>query len=357
MIAYSDFALEDAALVSHPPVQPLAGPHGEGHSILGPNAQGAFLKSLQLFGNVRLACRAAGVSAQTAYRVRRRSALFAQLWDAALVAARAHAEATLADRAINGVEEPVFYHGEEIARRRRYSDRLLLAHLARLDRMEAREDVSALLPLLDDAIAALDEGADLSEVLERAAPAAGVGQGSEAAVQGPENKPQDSVPSVPSCRKPPSSSEAVGQTETPKPCEECGGQCADPDAQLTEADCQWLGNRLDRMDAARPEDAPTPYDLAREGEGADSGAIEAAQLAAFEAGVAEWWLVIGFDELVESLCETGFNDSAEVDMLPVPQGERDHELEDGYWETDERLWPRARRRRGARHGGGSGAGR
>ncbi|BDW82963.1 hypothetical protein MACH24_24010 [Erythrobacter sp. Dej080120_24] len=347
MISYSDFALEDAALASsHPPVQPLAGPHGEGHSILGPNAQGAFLKSLQLFGNVRLACRAAGVSAQTAYRVRRRSALFAQLWDAALVAARAHAEATLADRAINGVEEPVFYHGEEIARRRRYSDRLLLAHLARLDRMEAREDVSALLPLLDDAIAALDEGADLSEVLERAAPAAGAACGGEVAAQGPENKPQDSVPSVPSCR-----------VSHWTPCEECGGQCADPDAELTEADCQWLGNRLDRMDAARPDDAPTPYDLAREGEGENSGAIEAAQLAAFEAGVAEWWLVTGFDELVESLCETGFNDSAEGDMLPLPQGERDHELEDGYWETDERLWPRARRRRGARHGGGSGAGR
>lgn len=339
MVSYSDFALEDAAEArAQPLTQPLAGPHGEGHSILGPNAQGAFLKSLQLFGNVRLACRAACVSAQTAYRVRRRSALFAQLWDAALVAARAHAEATLADRAINGVEEPVFYHGEEIARRRRYSDRLLLAHLARLDRMEAREDVSALLPLLDDAIAALDEGADLAEVLDRAAPAA--------AEQGAENKPQDSVPSVPSCR--------VSHLTT---CEECGGQCGDPDAQLTEADCQWLGNRLDRMDAARPDDAPTPYDLAREGEGADSGAIEAAQLAAFEAGVAEWWLVTGFDALVESLCETGFNDSAEVDMLPVPQGERDHELEDGNWETDERLWPRARRRRGARHGGGSGAGR
>jgi hypothetical protein len=35
----------------------------------------------------------------------------------------------------------VFYHGEEVARRRRYDSRLLLAHLARLDRLcEARAD-------------------------------------------------------------------------------------------------------------------------------------------------------------------------------------------------------------------------
>ena len=98
-----------------------AGPHGEGRSVFSPRRQAEFLASLQLFGNVRLACRAARISAQTAYRQRR-------AWDAALLAARAHAEATLADRALNGVEEAVFYHGEEVARRRRYDSRLLLAH-------------------------------------------------------------------------------------------------------------------------------------------------------------------------------------------------------------------------------------
>ena len=47
--------------------------------------------------------------------------------------ARDHAEQVLADRALNGVEEKVFYHGEEVATRTRYDSRLLLAHLARLD--------------------------------------------------------------------------------------------------------------------------------------------------------------------------------------------------------------------------------
>ncbi|BDI61442.1 hypothetical protein [Qipengyuania nanhaisediminis] len=58
-----------------------------------------------------------------------------------MVKARAHVEAVLTDRAIHGVEEAVFYHGEEVARRRRYDSRLLLALLARLDRIaEAVED-------------------------------------------------------------------------------------------------------------------------------------------------------------------------------------------------------------------------
>jgi hypothetical protein len=48
----------------------------------------------------------------------------------------------LADRALNGVTETVFYHGEEVATRTRYDARLLLAHLARLDRLETRPGVN-----------------------------------------------------------------------------------------------------------------------------------------------------------------------------------------------------------------------
>ncbi len=133
--------------------------------LLTPDKQAAFCSALAEHGNVRLACRAVQVSAQTAYRARRASWPFRQCWDAALVLARDHAEQVLADRALNGVEEKVFYHGEEVATRTRYSDRLLLAHLARLDkRAEAREvceDCHA--PLLgeddfDEAVEALGEG-------------------------------------------------------------------------------------------------------------------------------------------------------------------------------------------------------
>lgn len=101
--------------------------------LLTPRKQAQFCEHLANHGNVRLACRAVQICPQTAYRARRASADFAACWDAAIVLARAHAEEVLADRALNGVEEQVFYHGEEVARRRRYDSRLLLAHLARLD--------------------------------------------------------------------------------------------------------------------------------------------------------------------------------------------------------------------------------
>ena len=58
------------------------------------------------------------------------------------MSSRAHAEEVLADRALNGVEETVFYHGEEVATRTRYDARLLLAHLARLD-AKAEDPVAA----------------------------------------------------------------------------------------------------------------------------------------------------------------------------------------------------------------------
>ncbi|MGB7372129.1 MAG: hypothetical protein WA907_12885, partial [Erythrobacter sp.] len=189
---------------------------------------------------------------------------FALAWDAALLAARAHAEATLADRAIKGVEEAVYYHGEEVARRTRYSDRLLLAHLARLDRLEEKESVAAMLPRLDECIHALEEGAAIEEMV--------------ACETAADDLPQDRVPPVPSRRTSPAS-----------PCEECGGACDDPEAQLGPGDCQWLGNRLDRMDAARPADAPPLGDLT-DGDH-DQAEVEALQLAAFEAGEEAWWLV------------------------------------------------------------------
>ncbi|MEP1420440.1 MAG: hypothetical protein ABJK59_01560 [Erythrobacter sp.] len=98
--------------------------------------QAKFLQVLAQWGNVRAAAQAVGVSRSAAYRMRRHCLLFAELWDAALLLARPQVEEVLADRALNGTQETVFYHGEEIATRTRYDPRLLLAHLARLDRLE-----------------------------------------------------------------------------------------------------------------------------------------------------------------------------------------------------------------------------
>jgi hypothetical protein len=271
---------------------PTAGPHGEGHTVFSPRRQAEFLASLQLFGNVRLACRAARVSAQTAYRQRRASPALAQAWDAALLAARAHAEATLADRALNGVEEAVFYHGEEVARRRRYDSRLLLAHLARLDRLEEREEVAETLTRLDALIDGLREGEALPEPARETGPRAGCDSAPEAARR---ELPQDRAPSVP-------------------PCGDCGGKCNGPEEELGQGDCQWFGNRLERFYDARPQGAPTYSDLA--GFEHDANEVEALQMEAFEAGGHEWWLVVTEDDLRASLARGGGKRAANAGKPP-----------------------------------------
>ncbi|MEE4212155.1 MAG: hypothetical protein V2I43_23160, partial [Parvularcula sp.] len=72
-------------IIEHPTFTDTTATSSQGHhTILTANRQAVFLRQLQLFGNVRLACRAASISAQTAYRARRRSTGFALAWDAAL---------------------------------------------------------------------------------------------------------------------------------------------------------------------------------------------------------------------------------------------------------------------------------
>jgi hypothetical protein len=72
---------------------------------------------------VRSAAARAAVSHQTAYRARLACPVFRRGWDAALLAARALAEETLASRAIDGVEEEVLYHGEGRRHPHRYDPR------------------------------------------------------------------------------------------------------------------------------------------------------------------------------------------------------------------------------------------
>jgi hypothetical protein len=94
-----------------------------------------FLDHLAGKGSVRAACARVGMSREAAYRLRRREALFARGWDAALVLARAASAEELADRALDGVEEEIWYRGELVGTRRKYDNRLLLSHIARLDRI------------------------------------------------------------------------------------------------------------------------------------------------------------------------------------------------------------------------------
>ena len=209
----------------------------------------------------------AGVSHQTAYRARLGSPGFRRAWDAALLAARAQAEEVLARRAFEGWEEDVVYHGEVVCTRRRFSDRLLLAHLARLDRLCGDAEVAEFADAFDASLARYGAGEDRpARVLE---PGYAEAEDFCSGVRSTRSKPQP---------KP-----------IENPCPDCGGRCLGPDDKLTAKDCQWPGNRLEAMAAARPGDVLEPDQFPG---GDHDGAIGDEQLAAFEAGVEQWWRVI-----------------------------------------------------------------
>ena len=94
-----------------------------------------FLERLAQDGNVLAACALVGLSREAAYQLRRRDPLFARAWAAAQALAREASAEVLASRAIDGVEEEVWHGGAMVGTRIRYDTRLLLAHMARLDKL------------------------------------------------------------------------------------------------------------------------------------------------------------------------------------------------------------------------------
>lgn len=237
------------------PLRPNTAPPTTGpQHLLTPPKQADFCKSLANHGNVRLACRAVQVSPQTVYRARRASPAFRQCWDAALVIAREHVEQVLADRAINGVEEKVFYHGEEVATRRRYDSRLLLAHLARLDRK-----ADAMEPCVQCEEPVLGEH-DFDAAVEA------LGASDQAGENGARSAARRAVEGF-----------ASGH------CSMCS-TLADDAVDLDE-DCPELEARLCAMEAALPEEAMALAGMTS----AEWWQAEAARLLAFEAGSPNWW--------------------------------------------------------------------
>ena len=88
-----------------------------------------FLAELAVDGNVSRSANAAGVDRSNAYQRRLKNPEFSRRWDDAIEAATDAIEAEARRRAVEGVEEPVYYKGQECGRIRRYSDSLLLALL------------------------------------------------------------------------------------------------------------------------------------------------------------------------------------------------------------------------------------
>ena len=95
--------------------------------------QRQFLAALGETGCVRDACRAVGRSNTSAYRLRARSDAFAAEWDCALAMAATVLEQVAFQRAVLGVEEPVWHYGKYLGTRRRYSDGLLRLLILRGD--------------------------------------------------------------------------------------------------------------------------------------------------------------------------------------------------------------------------------
>jgi hypothetical protein len=134
--------------------QPIDIPSFHPASKWTPPVRARFLEHLARKGNVRAACLLVGASTETAYRLRRRDRVFARAWDAAIALARRASESVLADRAIDGVVEDIYYRGEWIGSKRKFDARLLLAHLARLDKL-VREEAEADAERFDELLAAV----------------------------------------------------------------------------------------------------------------------------------------------------------------------------------------------------------
>ena len=103
-----------------------------------------FCETLAETAVVAEACDEAGMGISGAYAARRRNAVFAAAWDAALSIARERLADTLLARSMEGNVEQVYKDGELVGERHLIDNRLGLAILRRLDRLaEGGVSVSA----------------------------------------------------------------------------------------------------------------------------------------------------------------------------------------------------------------------
>lgn len=130
-----------------------------------------FLAALAECGVVEDAARAAGMTRQSAYRLRNRAAgrAFHLAWNAALQLARRRLADELMSRALHGCVDLIVRDGEVWGERHRHDNRLAMAMLTRLDRQAASadredEDVRLVAEEYDefvDLVVAGGDGADL----------------------------------------------------------------------------------------------------------------------------------------------------------------------------------------------------
>jgi hypothetical protein len=88
-----------------------------------------FIATLADTRNVTIAAREAGIARRAALSLRACDPDFATEWQDAEEAASDLLEHEARERAMKGVGEPVYYHGQEVGELRRYSETLLLMFL------------------------------------------------------------------------------------------------------------------------------------------------------------------------------------------------------------------------------------
>lgn len=101
-------------------------PRGGQPILLTPEKLAAFCAALVESCNVGKACAAIGVSRTWAYDLRDANPAFAAAWDAAMGRGVSALEDEAHRRAFDGVEEPVFHLGKQVASVQKYSDTLAI---------------------------------------------------------------------------------------------------------------------------------------------------------------------------------------------------------------------------------------
>ena len=93
-----------------------------------PERQRGFIEALATTGSVRRAARTVNMTPEGAYLLRRHAdgESFRKAWEAALALGVQRLEDVAMERAIHGVEVPVYHFGEIVGTRRVYNDRLLM---------------------------------------------------------------------------------------------------------------------------------------------------------------------------------------------------------------------------------------
>ncbi len=133
-----------------------------------------FLDTLARTGNLAVAYDVSGVSHHRLNVLRKDDPEFAELWDRAIEAGIDTLESEAIHRALEGIEEVVYYHGEQIGTVRRYSDGLLIFLLKALrpekygDNPKVKEDESVTRFL--EEVARNSYGADAQQKADAAHP-------------------------------------------------------------------------------------------------------------------------------------------------------------------------------------------